>query len=155
MPNEKEPIDISRRSFLKQSMVVGASAIVASEFSTAEAPKDAKEKLASKDSAGTMMGVPFERRERVRLGIIGVGGRGSSLLRDLLAVENVDIKAICDLVPEKVAHAQKAVTDAGQPEPKGFSKGDWDFKNLTQLDLDIVYIATPVSYTHLTLPTKA
>jgi hypothetical protein len=143
VPIEKEPIDISRRSFLKQSMAVGASAIVASEFSTAEAPKDAKEKPASKDSAGTMMGVPFERTERVRLGIIGVGGRGSSLLRDLLAVENVEIKAICDLVPEKVAHAQKAVTDAGQPEPKGFSKGDWDFKNLTQLDLHIVYIATP------------
>jgi hypothetical protein len=143
MPIEKKPIDISRRSFLKQSMAVGASAIVASELSSAEAPNDAKEGQTSKGSAATMMGVPFERRERVRLGIIGVGGRGSSLLRDLLAVENVEIKAICDLVPEKVAHSQKAVTNAGQPEPKGFSKGDWDFKNLTQLDLDIVYIATP------------
>src|SRR2546430_10266653 len=114
MPIEKKPIDISRRSFLKQSMAVGASAIVASELSSAKAPKDAKEGQTSKGSAATMMGVPFERRERVRLGIIGVGGRGSSLLRDLLAVENVEIKAICDLVPEKVAHAQKAVTDAGQ-----------------------------------------
>src|SRR5207253_2057195 len=78
-----------------------------------------------------------------RLGIIGVGGRGSSLVRDLLAVENVEVKAICDLVPEKVARAQKAVTDVGQPQPAGFSKGEWDFKNLTQLDLDIVYVATP------------
>ena len=51
----------------------------------------------------TMIGVPFEARERVRLGIIGVGGRGTSLLGDLLAVENVEVKAICDLVPEKVA----------------------------------------------------
>ena len=90
-----------------------------------------------------MIGVPFEARERVRLGIIGVGGRGTSLLRDLLAVENVEVKAICDLVPEKVARAQKAVTNAGQPEPAGFSKDEWDFKNLTQLELDIVYIATP------------
>jgi hypothetical protein len=90
-----------------------------------------------------MIGVPFDARERVRLGIIGVGGRGTSLLQDLLAVENVEVKAICDLVPEKVARAQKAVTSAGQPEPVGFSKGEWDFKNLTQLELDFVYIATP------------
>ena len=80
-----------------------------------------------------MIGVPFEARERVRLGIIGVGGRGTSLLRDLLTVENVEIKAICDLVPEKVEHAQKMVTDAGQPKPAGFSKGDSDFKNLPSL----------------------
>ena len=90
-----------------------------------------------------MIGVPFEARERVRLGIIGVGGRGTSLLQDLLAIENVEVKAICDLVPEKVARAQKAVTDAGQAEPTGFSKGERDFKNLTELELDIVYIATP------------
>ena len=37
---------------------------------------------------------------------------------------------------------RRLVTDAGQPS-RGFSKGDTDFKNLTQLDLDIVYIATP------------
>jgi len=65
------------------------------------------------------------------------------LLHDLLGVDNVEIKAVCDLVPEKVEHAQKAVTDAGQAKPAGFSKGELDFKNLNQLDLDIVYIATP------------
>ena len=43
-------------------------------------------------------------------------------------MENVEVKAICDLVPEKVAHAQKMVTDAGQPEPAGFSKGDSGFQ---------------------------
>jgi predicted dehydrogenase len=91
----------------------------------------------------TMMGVPFEAREHVRLGIIGVGGRGSSLLENLLAIENIQVKAICDLVPEKVAKAQKAVTGAGQPEPAGFSKGENDFENLNKLELDIVYIATP------------
>ncbi len=90
-----------------------------------------------------MIGVPFEAREQVKMGIIGVGGRGTSLLHDLLGVDNVEIKAICDLVPEKVEKAQKAVTDAGQAKPAGFSKGELDFKNLNQLDLDIVYVATP------------
>src|SRR5689334_12495228 len=83
-----------------------------------------------------MTGIPLEAREQVRMGIIGVGGRGTSLLQDLLAIEKVEVKAICDLVPKKVARTQKAVTEAGQPEPAGFSKGEWDLKNLTQLELD-------------------
>ena len=138
MADEKESKEISRRNFLKRTAMGGAGLVVATDLLSSEL-------LAStpKSADATMMGVPFEARERVRLGIIGVGGRGTSLLRDLLAVENVEVKAICDLVPEKVAQAQKAVTDAGQPEPTGFSKGERDFKNLTQLDLDIVYIATP------------
>jgi hypothetical protein len=130
--------EISRRNFLKRTAIGGAGLVVAADMLRpdllAAAPKSA---------GSTMIGVPFEARDRVRVGIIGVGGRGLNQLENLLAVDKVDVKAICDLVPEKVAHAKKAVTDAGQPEPKGFSNGDEDFKNLTQLDLDIVYIVTP------------
>jgi predicted dehydrogenase len=138
LPTEKELNDISRRSFVKRAAIGGAGLLIATDILSADLAASAP-----KSAHATMMGVPFEARERVRLGIIGVGGRGSSLLQDLLAVEKVEVKAICDLVPEKVAHAQKAVTDAGQPQPAGFSKGESDFKNLTELELDIVYIATP------------
>ena len=138
MATDKESQEISRRSFLKRTAMGSAGLVVATDILRpdllAGTPKSAN---------STMIGVPFEARERVRLGIIGVGGRGSSLLQDLLAIENVEVKAICDLVPEKVARAQKAVTNAGQAEPAGFSKGELDFKNLTELELDIVYIATP------------
>ena len=123
---------------MKRSALAGSGLVIANDILSSDL-------LAAtpKSTGATMIGVPFQARDQVRLGIIGVGGRGTSLLKDLLAVEKVQIKAICDLVPEKVARAQKAVTDAGQPQPVGFSKGEWDFKNLTQLDLDIVYIATP------------
>jgi len=129
---------VSRRSFLVRTAMGGAGLVVANDIL-----KDNLFAATPKSSGATMIGVPFEAHERVRLGIIGVGGRGTSLLRDLLAVDGVDVKAICDLVPEKVAHAQKMVTDAGQPQPAAFTKGDQDFRNLTQLELDIVYIATP------------
>ena len=149
MPNEKDSKDISRRSFVQRTAMGGAGLLVATDILksnlAAEAPNS---------SHSTMIGVPFEARERVRMGIIGVGGRGTSLLGELLGVENVEIKAICDIVPGKVAHAQKAVTDKGQPEPKAFTKGDWDFKNLTQLDLDIVYIATPWNW-HVPMAVEA
>ena len=138
MSADKESRNISRRAFVKGSALGAAGLVIATEIGSPDL-------LAGrpKNAAPTMIGVPFEARDSVRLGIIGVGGRGSSLLQDLLAVDKVEVKAICDLVPEKVQHAQNAVTAAGQPQPAGFSKGDWDFKNLNQLDLDIVYIATP------------
>ncbi len=138
MGNDQAPENISRRNFMVRTAMGGAGLVIAkdilSESVSAATPKSTNP---------TMIGVPFEARERVKLGIIGVGGRGTSLLRDLLTVDGVDVKAICDLVPEKVEHAQKMVTDAGQAKPAGYTKGDWDFKNLTQLDLDIVYVATP------------
>ena len=137
--NNKESKEISRRNFMKRTVVGGAGLAIASNM-----PGDALLAAAKLKSAGaTMIGVPFEPRERIRLGIIGVGGRGTSLLQELIAVEKVDIKAICDVVPQKVAHAQKLVTDTGQPQPVGFTKSERNFENLTQLDLDIVYIATP------------
>jgi hypothetical protein len=138
MAQDEEPKNISRRNFMVRTAIGSAGLVIANEILS-----ENLQAVTPKTTNATMIGVPFQPHERVRLGIIGVGGRGTSLLRDLLAVEGVEVKAICDLVPEKVEHAQKAVTDAGQPKPAGFSKGDHDFKNLNQLELDIVYIATP------------
>ena len=39
----------------------------------------------------TMKNVPFERHEKVRIGFVGVGGRGSGLLGDLLNVLQRDL----------------------------------------------------------------
>jgi len=80
----------------------------------------------------------------VRIGFIGVGGRGSSLLGNLLEIEGVEIKAICDLAPERVQKAQQRVAARGKPEPAGYSNGERDFENLCRReDVDVVYIATP------------
>ncbi|HTT18737.1 MAG TPA: Gfo/Idh/MocA family oxidoreductase, partial [Candidatus Sulfotelmatobacter sp.] len=138
MATDEGSSNISRRNFMVRTAMGGAGLVIANEILGENLLS-----AAAMTSNATMIAVPFEARERVKLGIIGVGGRGTSLLRDLLTVDGVDFKAICDLVPEKVEHAQKMVTDAGQPKPIGFTKGDHDFKNLNQLELDIVYIATP------------
>src|SRR5206468_1092626 len=129
MPSDKESKEISRRSFMKRTAIGGAGLLITTDILSPELKA-----VTPKSINSTMIGVPFEAKERVRLGMIGVGGRGTSLLQDLLAIESVQVKAICDLVPEKVARARKAVTDAGQPEPAGFGKDEWDFKNLNELD---------------------
>ena len=75
--------------------------------------------------------------EKVRAGFIGVGGRGSTLLRHTLVEPNVEIAAICDLKPDRL---DKAASAASRDNPKTFS--DYH-KLLEQKDIDAVYIATP------------
>jgi predicted dehydrogenase len=92
----------------------------------------------------SMMDVPFTARERIRVGLIGYGGRGSVLVSNFLATGFVDITAICDVVPSKVEAGKAAVTKAGQKEPAGYSGGDHDYENLLRRDdVDLAIIATP------------
>ena len=92
----------------------------------------------------TMIGVPFEGRSTVRVGIIGLGNRGGSMIDLFLAVPGVRVVALCDPVKEKTAKAAKKVTDAGQPAPAVYTKGEHDFENLCKRgDIDFVYAATP------------
>ena len=90
------------------------------------------------------MGMPFERCDPVRFGIIGVGERGARMLDLLLAIPRARVTAVCDIVPEKVLRARDRVVKAGQPAPAAFSSGDEDFRNLVRRgDIDFVYVATP------------
>jgi hypothetical protein len=91
-----------------------------------------------------MIGVKFEPRQEIRVGIIGLGERGGGMVSNYLGVQGVRITALCDIVPEKVARAQAEVEKAGQPTPAAYTHGDHDFENLCQRDdIDFVYIATP------------
>ncbi len=80
----------------------------------------------------------------VRIGFVGVGLQGSSHVRNLLRIPGVQLKAVCDIVPEKVERIQQRTVEAGQPKPTGYTRGETDFVRLCeQEDLDLVYTATP------------
>ena len=82
--------------------------------------------------------------DRVRIGFVGVGGMGSAHVRNFLKIEGVEVRAVCDIVPEKVERIQKWTTEAGQPKPTGYSRGDHDFERMCETeDLDLVFTATP------------
>jgi predicted dehydrogenase len=86
----------------------------------------------------------YQPLEQVRMGFIGVGNRGLGHLRNFLRLERVAVKAICDLVPERVEKAQAMAAAAGQPRPEGYARGETDFKRLCgRGDLDLVFISTP------------
>jgi hypothetical protein len=99
---------------------------------------------AAEPEGQSMAGVAFTPIAVVRVGIIGVGGRGTSLLHDLLGIDGARVTAVCDVVEAKVQRARSMVENAGQGSPALFSKGDHDFENLCRRDdVDLVYIATP------------
>jgi len=90
----------------------------------------------------SMMNVAFEKREP-RIAVIGTGGRGTSLLGDLLAVD-AQVVALCDIVPEKAEHAAGLVVAAGQKKPALFTDGPQHFEALVARgDVDFVLVATP------------
>lgn len=91
-----------------------------------------------------MIGVPFQPVMTARLGIIGVGARGGGLLRNFLAVDNVQIGAVCDLAEDRIARARAMVEKSGQKSPEIYTGSEQAFEKLCQReDLDIVLIATP------------
>jgi predicted dehydrogenase len=92
----------------------------------------------------SVLGLKHPPLEKLRVGMIGVGGRGMGLLGELLSIDGVAVTTVCDVVPQRVAAAQARVVAKGQPSPVGFSKGDTDFENLCRRDdVDLVYVATP------------
>ncbi len=85
-----------------------------------------------------------EKGEPLRIGVVGTGGRGTSLIRELLKLDSVEIPALCDIDEERLARAQTLVTGAGKPKPEGYSRGETDFRRLCERDdLDLVITATP------------
>jgi hypothetical protein len=81
---------------------------------------------------------------KVRLGFIGVGGRGSGLLADCVKMPDVEITAVCDVIEANLNRAQAVVEKAGGKKPAGYSKNEEDFLNLLKRDdVDGVVIATP------------
>ena len=73
--------------------------------------------------------------DKIRLGVIGAGQRGQSVMRAFQANSAVHVSAICDVYADRVDQALQAA-----PGAKGFS----DHRRLLeQNDVDAVLIATP------------
>ena len=130
--DERRPMD--RRGFLTAGAVAGLSVALAARGASAGQRQAREPRL---DLAARPI-------ETVRIGYVGVGGMGTAHVQNLLKIEGTEIRAVCDIVPEKVAQAQKLIVAAGQREPEGYSRGPEDFRRLCERDdLDLVYNATP------------
>lgn len=137
-------MSLSRRDLLKQSAAfVGTGLFTPSIAENIDAITHPDAPPLAPAARQTMRGVPFERHDTVRIGIVGTGLRGRSVLGELLAIDNVKITALADVMPNKMDRATKMITDKGQPAPATFT-GDHGFEKLVERDdVDFVYTATP------------
>ena len=133
-------VPLSRRGFL----AAGAASAGLANLAGLEAAAPEPAVPPAQPGQQRLFGFKCPPLDKVRVGFIGVGSRGSSLLGNLLDVDRVEIKAVCDVVSDRVKSAQKRVVARGHPEPAGYAKDEQDFENLCRRDyLDLVYIATP------------
>jgi predicted dehydrogenase len=107
------PFDIDRRDFLK----TGAAAVAAFQ---------AKNVLGAND--------------RVRIGVIGLRGRGNNHISSIHDTPNVELAAICDIDESVITERLGTIAKLGMPKPQVF--GDVR-KMLEDKSIDAVTIAAP------------
>ncbi len=79
----------------------------------------------------------------VRVGFIGLGMRGPGAVKRFTHIEGTEIKALCDLRPERVEYCQNILKEAGLPEATGYSGSEDAWKQMCERDdIDLIYIAT-------------
>ncbi|MEW6653028.1 MAG: Gfo/Idh/MocA family oxidoreductase [Bacteroidota bacterium] len=123
---EKTLFEINRREFLKKITIAAGSSLVLSSMPWL--------KILGDEQIGRSV------NNKVRLGFIGIGDRGSVLLKNVQAFEsilNVEIAAVCDDYEPNYQRA-KMFTN-------GKARAFYDYRELISMkDIDGVVIATPL-----------
>jgi len=113
----------SRRDFVKKTTLIGAGLTLAPglTYSAVNAPSN-----------------------KLNVGLIGVGLRGTNHLTNLLQRKDVAVTSICDIDPARITIAKDHISKSGQPTPKIFGKDEYDYRNLLEeKNVDAVIISTP------------
>jgi len=126
----------SRREFLKGTAWMGAAAMVAgcqlNRFGFGE--------------GGTMQNFALKPMKRVRVGFVGIGGRGTAAVHRVSQIPGVDIVALCDLKKERIDENLKWLENkkyAGVDTVKRYA-GAEAYKDLCDFGAcDVIYCATP------------
>ncbi len=86
-----------------------------------------------------------KRDEKImRVGIIGVGGRGMGLLGNILSLKGISVPAVCDINKTAAMRASENIQKAKLPAPELYTDGDLHWQKMLQRgDLNVVIIATP------------
>ncbi|NMA26113.1 MAG: Gfo/Idh/MocA family oxidoreductase [Clostridiales bacterium] len=119
----------NRREFLKKSTTASFGSIL----SGIDIPEPSLSQSASQAPGN----------KTIRLGFIGVGGRGQYHLSSALGIAGVEVPAICEVKPQRLYTAKRWIEESGRPTPTLYP-GPEDYKKLCEKeDLDAVIICTP------------
>ena len=125
---------MNRREFLKGTAWMGAMA----------AASGCQLNRLGFGEGGQMQNFRFRPLKRVRVGFVGIGGRGTAAVNRVANIPGVEIVALCDKKPERVKANLENLRKAKYPiVPKSYVGPD-GYKDLCDFgDCDVVYCATP------------
>ncbi len=84
-----------------------------------------------------------EASKPLRVGFVGLGGRGRGNMANVLSLGGVVVPAICDIDPNALKAAQNIITKRGFPKADTYT-GPEDYKKLMDRgDLDACIVSTP------------
>src|SRR5207253_1002470 len=120
-----------RRKFLRQ-FTIGAGSLASLPF----VKKNEKEIQSlfinqTEEQHFNMCGYAAPKIETVRIGIVGLGMRGSEAVRRLSYIDGLEIIALCDKYPDRVVTAQKILEDMQRPKAKEYT-GEEGWKALCE-----------------------
>jgi hypothetical protein len=113
----------TRRTFIKKSAIAGAGISIMPNLS---------------------FGIGTSKQEKLKVGMIGVGLRGTNHLTNVLLRDDVLVTAICDIDPRRITIAMDHIEKAGEKKPTVFGDDDYSYRDLLEMeDVDAVIISTP------------
>jgi len=130
----------TRREFLGNAPLTGMSLAALNLFKAAGAST-----LASAEPAATfnMSGYAAPVLSKVRIGLIGIGNRGTMAVHRLRAIAGLEFKALGDVRKERVEPALKQL-DQGGGQPAAYTGSEEAWKAMCERDdIDLIYICTP------------
>ncbi len=141
---------INRRDFFKISGTIGLGAALESC-----SVRKSENILRTHPKAAAIDHLVTKPIDTVKIGYVGIGNQGSGHIMNLLRIEGVEIKAVCDIREERTSWAQEQCHLSGKPVPTAYNKGPEDYKRMCDTeDLDLVYNATPWKW-HVPISVKA
>ncbi|WP_432115686.1 Gfo/Idh/MocA family protein [Streptomyces sp. S1] len=116
---------------------VGSAPDAAAAVTAASAPR-------RKPGQKSMIEVPYEVHRTVRVGVIGLGNRGSGMTTGWSVVPGCTVTAVCDVRADRAKRVADRLVAAGKPRPAEYGgSADAYAQMLRRDDIDLVYIATP------------
>ena len=103
----------NRRNFIKQA-VIGTGLLLGNSVKAIdlESVKTINESLHTFHTQKfNMCGYRAPKLETVRIGFIGIGNRGIFNMTQMLYIEGIEVKALCDLRQFRIDEAQKLLSD--------------------------------------------
>jgi len=141
---------VNRRDFLKAGSVAGLGLAI-----SGIAPGGCTQNQMKLTAPAPVDHFAAPPLETVKVGFVGIGNQGSGHFRNLIRIEGVQMKAVCDIRAERLDWAQKQLESANMPPAAEYVNGVDDFKRMCDTEeLDLVYTATPWEF-HVPVTTYA